>query len=148
MLNYLNSIDSHIKFTVQQLNVGGVIPFLDTLPNPGKFPSLAILKHCTDFHHPLLSTTNLNIIDKDPSQITQEVKEAIYIQRLDPKLNRNVGKISIPHCFDHLISAKPKHPRVGLLSQVQNSVDKVAPPSQIPDLCLTQFNNIGTFRPN
>ena len=47
-----------------------------------------------------------------------------------------------------LIGAKPKHPRVGLLSQVQESIDKVAPPSQITGLDLTQFNNIGTFRPN
>ena len=56
--------------------------------------------------------------------------------------------MSTPHCFDHLISAKPKHPQVGLPSQVQNSVDEVAPPSQIPGLNLTQFNQIGTFRPN
>ena len=31
-LNYLNSIDPHIKFTVEQPNVVGTIPFLDTLP--------------------------------------------------------------------------------------------------------------------
>ena len=108
----------------------------------------AILKHYTDFHHPLPFITNFNIIDKDPSQITWEAKEAIHIRRLDPNLNRNIGKMSISHCFDHLIGDKPKHPWVGLLSQVQDSVDKVAPPSQIPGLNLTQFNNIGTFRPN
>ena len=34
------------------------------------------------------------------------------------------------------------------LSQAPMSIDKVAPPSQIPVLNLTQFNNIGTFRPN
>ena len=88
-----------------------------------KSSTSAILKHCTDFHHPLPSISNFNIINKDPSQITQEVKEAIHIQRLDPNLNRNIGKMSIPHCFDHLISAKPKHHWVGLLSQVQDSVD-------------------------
>ena len=27
-------------------------------------------------------------------------------------------------------------------------VDEIAPPSQIPGPNLTQFNNIGTFRPN
>ena len=32
MLNYLNSIDPHIKFTVEQPNIEGAIPFLDTLP--------------------------------------------------------------------------------------------------------------------
>ena len=34
MLKYLNSIDPHIKFTVEQSNTEGVIPFLDTLPQP------------------------------------------------------------------------------------------------------------------
>ena len=34
MLNYLNSIDPHIKFTVEQPNMEEAIPFLDTLPNP------------------------------------------------------------------------------------------------------------------
>ena len=37
---------------------------------------------------------------------------------------------------------------MGLLSQVHETVDKFAPPSQIPGLSLTQFNNAGTFRPN
>ena len=41
-----------------------------------KSSTSAILKHCTDHHHPLPSITNFNIIDKDPSQITQEAKEA------------------------------------------------------------------------
>ena len=57
--------------------------------------------------------------------------------------------MSIPHCFDPLIGAKPKHPWVGTLSQTAPPpVDEIAPPSQIPGLNLTQFNNIGTFRPN
>ena len=34
LLNYLNSIDPHIKFTVEQPNVEGAIPFLDTFPQP------------------------------------------------------------------------------------------------------------------
>ena len=34
MLNYLNSIDPHIKFTVEQPNAKGAIPFMDTLPQP------------------------------------------------------------------------------------------------------------------
>ena len=114
-----------------------------------KSTTLAILKHCKDFHHPLPSISDFSIIDKDPSQITREAKEAIHIRRLDPNLNQNIGKISIPHCFDPLIGAKPKHPRVGALSQTApHPVNEIAPPSQIPGLNLTQFNNIGTFRPN
>ena len=88
------------------------------------------------------------LYDKDPSQVTQEAKEAIHIQRLDPNLNRNIGKISIPHCFDPLLGIKPKHPRVILLSQAQESVEEAVRPSQIPGLNLTQFNEIGSFRSN
>ena len=88
------------------------------------------------------------IIDKEPSQVTREAKEAIHIRRLDPCLNRNIGKMSIPHCFDNLLGAKPKHPWVGELSVAPLPVEEVAPPSQIPGLNLTQFNNIGNFGPN
>ena len=56
--------------------------------------------------------------------------------------------MSIPHCFDHLLEVKPKHPLVDLLSKAQEPVDETAPPSQILGLNLTQFHNIGTFRPN
>ena len=72
-----------------------------------KSSTSAILKHCTDHHHPLPSLSNFSIIDKNPFQVTQE---AIYIQRLDPSLNRNIGKMSIPHCFDPLLGVKPKKP--------------------------------------
>ena len=34
MLQYLNSIDPHIKFTIEQPNEEGSIPFLDTFPKP------------------------------------------------------------------------------------------------------------------
>ena len=34
LLNYLNSLDPHIKFTVEQPNVEGAIPVLDTLLQP------------------------------------------------------------------------------------------------------------------
>ena len=56
--------------------------------------------------------------------------------------------MSIPHCFDPLLGVKPKHLHVNLLSQAQESVDEVAPLSQIPGLNLTQFNEIGSFRSN
>ena len=92
------------------------------------------------------SIESFSIIDKDSSQVTREAKEAIHIWRLDPNLNRNIGKMSIPHCFDPLIGAKPKHPWVGLLLQAPHPVDEAAPPSQIPGLNLTQFNEIGDFQ--
>ena len=34
LLQYLNSIDPHIKFTIEQPNTEGGIPFLDTFPRP------------------------------------------------------------------------------------------------------------------
>ena len=113
-----------------------------------KSSTSAILKHCMDHHHPLHSINNFTIIDKDPSQVTWEAKEAIHIRRLDPNFYWNIGKMSIPHCFDPLISAKPKHPHVWVLSQPMSHVNEIAPPSQIPGRNLTQFCNIGTFRPN
>ena len=45
-----------------------------------KSTTSAILKHCKDFHHPLPSISDFSIIDKDPSQITREAKEAIHIR--------------------------------------------------------------------
>ena len=74
-----------------------------------KSTTSAILKHCKDFHHPLPSISDFSIIDKDHSQITREAKEAIHIRRLDPNLNPNIGKMSIPHCFDPLISVFRMH---------------------------------------
>ena len=100
-----------------------------------KSSTSAILKHCTDFYHPLPSIKNFSIIDKDSSQVTWEAKEAIHIWRLDPNLNRNIGKMSIPHCFDPLIGAKPKHLQVGLLSQSP------------PPLCRQGSSSIPNTRP-
>ena len=54
----------------------------------------------------------------------------------------------IPHCFDPLLGVKPKHTHVDLLSQAQEPLNETAPPSQIPGLNLTQFNEIRSFRSN
>ena len=113
-----------------------------------KSSTSAILNQCMDHHHPLPSINNFPIIDKDSSQVTLEAKEAIHIRMFDPNLNQNIGKMSIPHWFDPLLNAKPKHPWIGVLSQATHPVDEVAPPSQISGLNLTQFNNIGCFQPN
>ena len=61
-------------------------------------------------------------MDQEKSQIAREAKEAIHIQKLDPELNRNVGKMVIPHVFDSLLGIKPKNPCVAsLLSQEAGS---------------------------
>ena len=62
MLQYLNSIDPHIKFTIEQPNAEGGIPFLDTFPKPqGEDMVVAVYRKPThtdrylDFHstHPV-----------------------------------------------------------------------------------------------
>ena len=64
MLNYLNSIDPHIKFILEQPNMEGAIPFLDTPPQPrGEEISISVYRKPThtdrylDFNssHPILA---------------------------------------------------------------------------------------------
>ena len=50
LLNYLNSIDPHIKFTVEQPNVEGAIPFLDTLSQPKGEEYFCLSLQETDSH--------------------------------------------------------------------------------------------------
>ena len=65
-----------------------------------------------------------NVIDQEKSQIAHKAKEAIHIQKLDPKLNRNVGKMVIPCVFDSILGIKPKNPCISsLLSQEFGSQD-------------------------
>ena len=67
------------------------------------------------------------------SQIACEAKEAIHIHKLDPELNRNVGKMVIPCVLNSILGIKPKNPHVAsLLSQESGSQDI--------GLNLTQFH--------
>ena len=50
MLNYLNSIDPHIKFTFEQPNTEGAMPFLDTLPQPKGEEYFCLSVQETDSH--------------------------------------------------------------------------------------------------
>ena len=78
----------------------------------------AIYQHCSTKGHPLPNIDQFKIIDQEKSQIAHEAKEAIHIQKLDPELNRNVGKMAIPCAFDSILGIKPKNPCVAsLLSQ-------------------------------
>ena len=52
------------------------------------------------------------------------IKEAIHICKEDPELNRNVGKMVIPHIFDPILGIIPKNPCISsLLSQESGSQD-------------------------
>ena len=57
-----------------------------------KLTTSAILKHCKDFHHPLPSINDFNIIDKEPSQVTREAKEAIHIRTARPQSQQKYWK--------------------------------------------------------
>ena len=47
-----------------------------------KSTTSAILKHCKDFHHPLPSISDFNIIDKDPSQIKFQSQVSVMMIRV------------------------------------------------------------------
>ena len=63
LLKYLNSIDPHIKFTVEQPNIEGAIPFLNTLPKPnGNEISVSV------YRKPLTQTGTWILNPATPSQ--------------------------------------------------------------------------------
>ena len=84
----------------------------------------AIYQHCATKDHPPPNIDQFKVIDQEKSQIAHQAKEAIHIRKLDPELNRNVGKMVIPRVFDSLLGIKPKNPCVAsLLSQEVGSQD-------------------------
>ena len=84
----------------------------------------AIYQHCTTTGHPLPTLDHFKVIDQEKSQIACEAKEAIHIRTRDPELNRNVGKMVIPHVFDPILGIKPRNPRIAsLMSQEAGSQD-------------------------
>ena len=84
----------------------------------------AIYQHCSTKGHPLPNIDQFKSIDQEKSQIAHEAKEAIHIQKVDPELNRNVGKMVMPCVFDFILGIKPKKPHIAsLLSQEPGSQD-------------------------
>ena len=84
----------------------------------------AIYQHCSSKGHPQPNVDQFKVIDQETSQIAREAKEAIHIRKLDPELNRNIGKMVIPRMFDSLLGIKPKNPRIAsILSQETGSQD-------------------------
>ena len=89
-----------------------------------KGPTLAHTNIVTLKGHPLPNIDQFKVIDQEKSQIVHEAKEAIHIHKEDPKLNRNIGKMVIPHVFDPILGIKPKNPHISLLlSQESGSQD-------------------------
>ena len=101
----------------------------------------AIYQLCSTKGHPLPNIDQFKVIGQEKSQIAREAKEAIHIQKLDPELNRNVGKMVNPRVFDSILGIKPKHPCIAsLLSQELGSQDI--------GINLTQFHSCVDKRVN
>ena len=94
----------------------------------------AIYQHCITKGHPLPKVDQFKVIDQEKSQITREAKEAINIRKWDPELNRNVGKMVIPHVFDSILGVKPRNPHISLLLSQENR-------SEDTGRVLTQFHS-------
>ena len=93
-----------------------------------------IYQHCITKGHPLPKVDQFKVIDQEKSQIAREAEEAIHIRKVDPELNRNVGKMVIPHIFDSILGIKPRNPRISLLLSQKNR-------SEDTDRVLTQFHS-------
>ena len=84
----------------------------------------AIYQHCYTKGHPLLNIDQFKVIDQEKSQVAHEAKEAIHIHKeytfTRNELNRNVGKMVIPHVFDPILGIKPKNPCISSSSRVRS----------------------------
>ena len=100
LLNYLNSIDPHIKITVEQPNADGAIPFLDTLPQPkGEEISVSVYRKPThmdrylDFNssHPISAKRAVvrSLMDQAENVCTDPEILAKEVEHLDQVLHYN-----------------------------------------------------------
>ena len=120
------SLKKDIVYQCKSSYIGEISKFLcDCVKEHSKEGSnFAIYQHCSTKGHPLPNGDQFKVIDQEKSQISWEAQEAIHIQKLDPELNRNVGKMVIPHVFDSILGIKPKNPCIAsLLSEEVGSQD-------------------------
>ena len=94
----------------------------------------AIYQHCMTKGHPLPKVDQFKVIDQEKSQISREAKEAIHIRKAEPELNRNVGKMVIPHIFGSILGIKPKNLCISLLLSQEYR-------SEYRGRALTQFHS-------
>ena len=62
-----------------------------------------IYQHSSTHNHPKADISQFKIIDQDSKQVSREAREAIHIQRSNPALNHNLGKMYIPNIFNQLL---------------------------------------------
>ena len=46
---------------------------------------------------------NFSIVGREDQNIKRAIKEAIYIRRNNPSLNKNIGKYHLPHIWDEVL---------------------------------------------
>ncbi|MCG8429652.1 MAG: hypothetical protein MJA29_00535, partial [Candidatus Omnitrophica bacterium] len=84
-------------------------PLVDRVKEHSKSGTSSIYAHHVKSGHQLPTVEDFSIIDRESNQVRREAKEAIHIKRLDPQLNRNIGRMNIPSTFNVLLGVKPKH---------------------------------------
>ena len=66
--------------------------------------------HSLKSNHPVADTVCFIIIDRNGNCIVRENREAIYIRKVNPVLNKTAGKVHIPKVFGELLGIKCKCP--------------------------------------
>ncbi len=101
----------------------------------------AISEHCKQTRHKC-ELYDFKVIDQESGLLARKAKEAIHIRTKDPSLNRKRNSMYIPHVYDKLLGAKPKHPRVVQLQQNSQSSQLLSRPhSSIPSANSNYTNN-------
>ena len=112
-------------------------PLIDRIKEHAKERNSAVFSHHQQSGHAIPTIEDFSILDRESNQVRREAKEAIHIKKLNPKLNRNIGRMHIPPKFNVLLGIKPKHDRVFALSQVSqldpcNLLEDAPQPQQQP----------------
>ena len=63
---------------------------------------LPIHLHTASTAHPV-SPKCFSIVDREAQVMARNIKEAMYIMVNDPSLNRNLGKLQLPHVQDQIL---------------------------------------------
>ena len=69
-------------------------------------PSPTIDHHNITCHE--VSLDNFGIVGREDHNIARTIKEAILIRVNDPSLNRNIGKLQLPHIWDEVLVKPPE----------------------------------------
>ena len=65
-----------------------------------------IHQHSKHTGHPT-SHNNLQVIGREGHSLARNIKESIFIRVNNPTLNRNIGKLNLPHIWDRVLLNTP-----------------------------------------